>query len=214
MGALVSRRPMPVNRVDLKRYAGRWYQIAASQSFFNTRDYSDVTADYSLQVSPGSSVPLAMKIVNTAQTPRGVIAIEGVATPDPACVFPETVDPIELMLESPSVAGCLMVEFTATKQFPVVQPAAPYWILELDRVGYTYALVGEPEMQRAWILSRTPTLSHRIRKRLEYLLVQKHSYPQSSVSPENWLLTPQSSAPAAQDQKAAAATVELTADQL
>ena len=36
-----------------------------------------------------------------------------------------------------------------------------YWILQLGP-NYSYALVGEPELKLMWILSRTPTLEHKI----------------------------------------------------
>ena len=37
-----------------------------------------------------------------------------------------------------------------------------YWILDLDTVGYQYALIGTPDKNYLWILSRTPQMNNDI----------------------------------------------------
>jgi apolipoprotein D and lipocalin family protein len=173
MGILCGKEgPFPIEHVDLQRYSGKWFQIAATKTFYNTKEYTDVTAEYELVSTSNPEAPSALKVTNTAQTPRGTLSITGIALPDRFS------------------SGCLLVKFDATPQFKQMSSSpAEYWILELDTKNYSYALVGTPTRQSAYILSRTPTLSNKIRQQLEESLVYKHGYGASDVRPPNWLRT-------------------------
>lgn len=187
MGGLLVKQPIPVSNVNLKRYSGKWFQIAASKTFFNTKDYTNVTADYELIIQPSPVGPVQLRITNTAQTSRGIVKITGLAWPDDSVAYSDSYrtddegDPILL--------GCLLVRFNSTPQFRTSSDLAAYWILELDKTNYSYALVGGPDKTTAYILSRTPTLPLHIRRSLEAALVDTHGYPANAVREPNWIVT-------------------------
>ena len=48
-----------------------------------------------------------------------------------------------------------------------------YYILELDKEGYNYALIGSSSDKYLWILSRTPQLPEEVKKRLLTVALQR-----------------------------------------
>ncbi len=123
----------PINTVsteiDLNRYLGKWYQIAALPQIFSF-NAKCVTAEYSLN-SDGS-----VKVVNKQITQDGSAQeIIGKATVEPN-----------------SGNAKLRVGFFGQ------QPAASnYWIVEIAD-DYSYAVVSDPNKTTWWILSRTPQM--------------------------------------------------------
>lgn len=118
-----------VEKVDLGRFTGRWYEIARYPHSFE-KGCAGVTADYALKQNGRISV------VNTCREGSldgEVRTIEGTAR----------------VVDKDSSAK-LAVTF-----FPPFE--APYWILELGD-DYDYAVIGEPSRKFLWILSRTPSL--------------------------------------------------------
>jgi apolipoprotein D and lipocalin family protein len=118
-----------VDRVDLSRYMGRWYEIAAIPHWFQ-RGCTASTAEYSLR-NDGR-----VDVLNRCHlgAPEGPVKQqEGVA---------KVVDP--------RTNAKLAVTFF----WPF---AGDYWIIALDR-DYRYAMVGHPSRDFLWILSRTPTM--------------------------------------------------------
>lgn len=115
--------------VDLKRYAGRWFEIARMPAPFERETDRNVTAEYTLR--PGNRV----RVENRCTQPDGRIrAASGSAR-----------------VKDPNTNAKLLVKF-----FPLM-PAADYWIIGLDE-DYRWAIVGEPQRRFLWVLSRTPGL--------------------------------------------------------
>jgi apolipoprotein D and lipocalin family protein len=117
-----------VPHVDLKRYAGRWYEIARYPNRFERKCDHDVTAEYSAKENGD------IRVVNTCLTKSGgTEKSEGTAK-----------------IVDASTNAKLKVTFF----WPFY---GKYWIIELGD-DYQYAVVGEPSRHYLWILSRTPSL--------------------------------------------------------
>ncbi len=116
--------------VDLKRYQGRWFEIARLPNSFQRKCESDVTATYTLQ--PGGRI----KVVNTCKKNDGDI-IKSVAS--------------ARLQEKDGSSAKLKVTFF----WPF---SGDYWIVDLDP-GYQWAVVATPNRKYLWILSRIPNMS-------------------------------------------------------
>jgi apolipoprotein D and lipocalin family protein len=118
-----------VEKVELDRYAGTWYEIARYPNSFE-RGCVGVTADY---------------------TPRDDGRIDVVNT-----CFESSLDgPSRDILGSARVVD----ETTNAKlKVSFFWPfEGDYWIIDLAE-DYSYAVVGEPARRSLWILSRTPEM--------------------------------------------------------
>lgn len=118
-----------VPNVDLKRYVGKWYEIARFPMFFQRKCVGDTTAEYT--ANPDGTI----KVVNRCRTEDGTFdEADGTAT---------------------VVAGSnnAKLEVSFFKPFK-----GDYWIIGLDP-QYRWAVVGAPDRDYLWLLSRTPTLS-------------------------------------------------------
>jgi apolipoprotein D and lipocalin family protein len=125
-----------VAKVDLARYAGRWYEVARYPNRFQAQCASDVTATYALR--PDGTVA----VTNACRRGDGSTDVaEGVAR-----------------IVDPATNARLEVRFApaALSWLPIVW--GDYWVLALDP-AYRYALVGEPSREYLWVLSRTPSLA-------------------------------------------------------
>ena len=123
-----------VDSVDLQRYAGDWYETARFPNRFQRRCAGDVRARYVLR-SDG-----LLDVLNQCRTLDGTIDARGVA---------RVVDP--------GTSAKLKVRFApaALSFLPFVW--GDYWILGLA-ADYSWAVVGSPDRNYLWILSRTPQL--------------------------------------------------------
>lgn len=117
--------PSTVERVDLDRYAGTWYEIASFPTRFQ-RGCTATTASYGLR--DDGRVSVRNRCVRDGEES----GIEGVAWP---------VDASNARLK---------VRFF----WPFT---GDYWVLALDP-DYRWALVGHPDREHLWILSRTPRI--------------------------------------------------------
>lgn len=117
-----------VDRVDLNRYTGRWYEIATIPMSFQ-KGCVGVTATYTLR--PDGDVD----VVNTCRKET----LDG----------PERQATAKAWSVDPSNAK-LVVRFF----WPFT---GDYWILDLDP-DYRWAVVGHPDRKYLWILSRTPQM--------------------------------------------------------
>lgn len=133
--AAVAQEVATVPSVDLKRYAGRWYEIARIPNGFQKKCVSGATADYSARENG------ELNIVNRCKTADGNDEAQGVAR----VVAGSNNSKLQVRF-APSWLGWL----------PMVW--GDYWITELD-AQYTLATVGSPSREYLWILSRTPTIS-------------------------------------------------------
>jgi len=138
-GAPLMRAPLQVVApVDLQRYAGIWHEQARLPNRFQKDCAGPVTAEYTPQ--PDGTV----RVVNRCIRPDGNFdEAEGTARVVPVAGQPG--------------AGRLEVRFAPSwlAWLPLVW--GDYWILRLDR-DYEVALVGTPDRQSLWVLSRAPRL--------------------------------------------------------
>jgi apolipoprotein D and lipocalin family protein len=118
-----------VEAVDLQRFQGEWYEIAKLPRVTQA-DCTGTTARYEMKSDGDLVVTNACRLGNLAGTRRQVVAAARVP--------------------NPAVPAKLSVEFGGF--------FGDYWIIDLDRDAYRYAVVGHPTRQYLWILSRTPTM--------------------------------------------------------
>jgi apolipoprotein D and lipocalin family protein len=127
-GAL--QQPLSVTeKVDLERYAGKWYEIARYPNSFE-RGCVGVTANYEPR-DDGRIDVLNVCRESTLDGPKRLI--RGTAR----------------VVDSTTNAKLKVTFFWPFE--------GDYWILDLDE-DYTYAVVGEPRREFLWILSRTPQM--------------------------------------------------------
>jgi apolipoprotein D and lipocalin family protein len=137
-GAPLMRAPLQaVAPVDLKRYAGVWHEQARLPNRFQKKCTGAVTAQYT---------PLAdgtVEVRNVCEVAGGVDESVGVARVGPVAGQPG--------------AGRLEVRFAPEWLSWLPMVWGDYWILKLDR-DYEVALVGTPDRDFLWVLSRAPRL--------------------------------------------------------
>ncbi len=117
-----------VDRVDLTRYMGRWYEIATIPMSFQ-KGCVGVTATYTLRADGD------VDVVNTCRKET----LDGEERSADGKAW--SVDPSNAKLE---------VRFF----WPF---HGSYWIIDLDP-DYRWAVVGHPDRKYLWILSRTPQM--------------------------------------------------------
>ena len=139
-GANTSADPLPVQSVpgvDLKRYAGKWYEIAAFPIYFQRQCIGDTTAEY--QARPDGDIA----VVNRCRTETG---------------FDEAVG------KAWAVKGAGNGQLKVSFFWPF---RSDYWVIGLDD-AYQWAVVGNPNREYLWVLSRSPQLpSDQLNKALE-----------------------------------------------
>ena len=124
-----------VDSVDLQKYLGKWYEIAAIPQSFQKHCVGNTTAVY------GTTEDGLISVVNTCDTTSG--------TPSIANGRAKVVDK-----NSNSKLKVTFVHFLGW-QFLL---GGDYWILAIGE-NYSYAIVGAPDRDYAWILSRTPKMT-------------------------------------------------------
>ena len=115
--------------VDLKRYLGRWYEIARYPNRFEKPGIRDVTATYTLR-------------------PDGRISVVN------ACYHPDGRREAASGWAKVSDTGT-NAKLRVTFFWPFF---GNYWVIDLAP-DYEYAVIGEPSRKYLWILSRTPEMS-------------------------------------------------------
>jgi apolipoprotein D and lipocalin family protein len=136
LSGCASSQPPPhaVKEVDLKRYSGRWYEVASYPAWFQRKCAGGTTAVYTPQAD-GS-----IRVVNSCRTRDGRV----VQTVGRATVVPGSGNArLKVSFGVPFVTG-------------------DYWIIALDRTNYRWALVGHPSRKYLWILSRDPHISDQL----------------------------------------------------
>ncbi|MGP4904846.1 lipocalin family protein [Psychrobacter faecalis] len=128
--------PTTVDSVDLKKYAGTWYEIGRLPMYFQRNCASDVTATY-VEKTDGSGI----KVINQCKAQDGsAITAEGLAKPADAS------------------GSKLKVTFLPSWIRWVPVGRADYWVLARD-ADYKTALVGTPDKEYLWLLARSPNVS-------------------------------------------------------
>lgn len=137
-----------VPSVDLKRYTGKWYEIAKFPNRFQKNCVGNVTAEY------------AVNDDGTIQVTNSCLKKDGQY---------ETAVGKAKIADKDSKAK-LEVRFAPKVLSFIPLVWGDYWIIDLDQ-NYQYSVVGEPSKKYLWILSRTPemneTVYQNILRRLE-----------------------------------------------
>ena len=143
-----------VTSVDLTRYSGTWYEIARLPMWFQ-RDCVASQAIYTLLEN--GKIGVKNQCLTTSGDQKQA---QGVAT---------------VVGENTNAKLYVVFDNWAAKLFSGWGSAPTegnYWILYLD-LDYRTALVGTPDRDYLWILSRTPTLDKAIYEKLVSLGKQK-----------------------------------------
>jgi apolipoprotein D and lipocalin family protein len=136
---VMSAQELPAVRtvasVDLQRYAGDWYEVARFPNRFQRRCVGDVRATYAIRPDG------RLDVLNQCRTEDGAIEAKGIAR-----------------VADIRTSAKLKVRFApaALSFLPFVW--GDYWILGLAE-DYSWSVVGSPDRNYLWILSRTPGLS-------------------------------------------------------
>ena len=142
-GPASARDLQPVRDIDLQRYAGTWHEIARLPNRFEDDCVGDITATYTPR-EDGS-----IRVVNACRMADGeMMSSDGEArrTGD---------NPAQLEVRfAPKWLSFL----------PFVW--ADYWVIALDE-DYRWALVGEPDREFLWFLSREPSMDTETFERLK-----------------------------------------------
>lgn len=124
-----------VKNVDWQRYGGQWYELARLPNSFQRKCVGDVSAQYT------AAADGRLQVLNTCRRDDGSV--------DSALGEAKVV---------PDEEGRLKVRFAPgwLAWLPLVW--GDYWVLGLDD-DYQTALVGTPDREYLWLLSRTPQRS-------------------------------------------------------
>jgi len=133
------KRTQSVAVLDLEKYLGTWYEIARFDHSFE-RGLEGVTATYSMREDG------KIKVLN--QGYKG-----GLEGPVKQAIG-------KAKIPDPAQPGKLKVSF-----FWIFY--GDYFVLELDKENYQWALIGSSSEKYLWILSRTPQLEESVK---DYLL--------------------------------------------
>ena len=123
-----------VDKVDLKRYQGRWFEIAKIPNRFQSHCVTNTSSDYRL-MDDG-----AVAVKNRC--------IDSQGDADEANGMARVVAPISHAQLEVSFVNLLGLQLFW----------GDYWILALDP-DYQYALIGEPKRKYGWVLARQQQLS-------------------------------------------------------
>ena len=129
LAAAVTAELTVVPSVDLRRYAGKWYEIARFPNRFQKACTSDVSATYSLR--PDGKITVLNQCVTAKgdiKSATGTARLAGKGQPN--------------------------TKLKVTFFWPF---SGNYWIIDLDP-DYRWAVIGEPTRKYLWVLSRTPQL--------------------------------------------------------
>jgi apolipoprotein D and lipocalin family protein len=121
-----------VDKVDIQKYKGTWYEIARFEHFFE-KGCKNVTATYELKDNG------KIKVINRCTN-------------------------IEDGEKKEAIGEAYALDATNSKlKVSFFKPFyGDYWIIDLDK-KYNYALVGSPNREYLWILSRTKTISEEVK---------------------------------------------------
>jgi apolipoprotein D and lipocalin family protein len=135
--SLGAQEPPPIRtvaRVDLDRYAGDWFEVARLPNRFQRDCVGDVRASYARRADG------RIDVTNRCRTREGAIDASGVAR----IVDEQTSAKLKVRF-APAVLSFL----------PMVW--GDYWVIGLAD-DYSWAVVGSPDRNYLWILSRTPVM--------------------------------------------------------
>lgn len=124
-----------VSSVDLKRYSGKWFEIARYPNKFQKNCAGNTTATYTVKTNG------KLEVLNECLKKNGVTdSAKG-----------------EAKIIDKNTNAKLKVRFAPAFLSFVPAVWGDYWIIDLDD-NYKYVAVGDPKRKYLWILSRTPEL--------------------------------------------------------
>lgn len=157
-----------VKGLDVRRYMGRWYEIASFQSRFQPKDGENTRATYTLNEDG------TVHVLNETWSGGKRGFIEGTA----------------YKADPNSDEAKLKVKFYVPPFLPIIPVVGDYWVLYID-ADYQYALIGQPSRRYLWILCRQTHLDEEIYNQLVerakeegYDVSNLHKTPQSDSPPE------------------------------
>lgn len=125
-----------VQNVDLKRYSGKWFEIARYENKFQKKCVGNTTATYTIKKDNN------IEVVNECLEKDGKI--------DKAKGKAKIIDK--------TTNAKLEVRFAPAALSFLSSVWGDYWIIDLDE-NYKYAAVGDPKREYFWILSREPEMN-------------------------------------------------------
>jgi apolipoprotein D and lipocalin family protein len=125
-----------VEELDLEKYAGRWYEIARLPNRFQNDCASDVTATYELRED--GRIDVINRCLRKNGEPMSATGVARLASKD-------------------GPASELKVRFAPSFLTFLPFVWADYWVIDLAH-DYSYAVVGHPNRDYLWVLSRTPQM--------------------------------------------------------
>ncbi|KHG10955.1 Outer membrane lipoprotein blc [Gossypium arboreum] len=157
-----------VKNLDIKRYMGRWYEIASFPSRFQPRNGVNTRATYTLNEDG------TVHVLNETFTDGKRGFIEGTA----------------YKADPQSDEAKLKVKFYVPPFLPIIPIVGDYWVLHLDD-DYQYALIGQPSRNYLWVLCRQTHMDDEIYNQLVqkakdegYDVSKLQKTPQSDPPPE------------------------------
>lgn len=142
--ATLSQQLTTVPYVDLKKYAGKWYEIASFPQRFQ-KNCNCTTAEYTL-------------------TDKDFIVVENRCKKDSVNGKSSGIKGKAFVVANSGNAKLKVQFFWPFK--------GKYWIIDLAE-DYSYAVVGHPNKKYLWILSRTPTMSDTTYQQIIYKIEEK-----------------------------------------
>ncbi len=143
-----------VKYVDLKKYAGLWYEVAKIPNSFQDQCIKGTTAKYIL-MEDGE-----IKVINSCIDEDGEV---------------DDADGIARIADRKSNAKLEVSFFSIFGWRPVW---GDYWIIGLDE-NYNWAIVGTPSRKYGWVLSRTPKLENETMEKIFLILKDQGYNPKS-----------------------------------
>jgi apolipoprotein D and lipocalin family protein len=125
--------PTTVKHVDLKKYAGLWYEVAKIPNSFQDHCVKGTTAKYIL-MEDGE-----IKVINSCIDEDGEV---------------DDADGLARIVDKKTNAKLEVSFFSIFGWRPIW---GDYWIIGLDE-NYQWAIVGTPSRKYGWVLSRTSKL--------------------------------------------------------
>lgn len=132
-GMLAPLKTVP--SVDLKRYSGKWYEIARYPNRFQKQCVGNTSATYTIKQNN------KIEVLNECLTKDGSVD----AAKGEAKVVDKTTNTKLKVRFAPSFLSAFGFVW------------GDYWVIDLGR-NYEYSVVGDPKREYLWILSRTPEL--------------------------------------------------------
>lgn len=125
-----------VPAVDLDRYAGKWYEIARFDNRFQRECAGEVTAEYARRTDG------RIDVINRCRRADGAVT---------------TAAGVARVVDTATRAK-LKVRFAPAYLSWIPAVWGDYWVIGLAD-DYSWAVVGSPDRQYLWVLSRTPVMA-------------------------------------------------------